>query len=167
MSKEKCVNFEIALTDNEIISYAQIVDKFLNTEIDYVGLEDMFSSYGVTVEPALRDFPNIPMTREEADKVKERLMSKKYNYNDIDSFVLSSKDFKNVDFNLSGKAVKLLADYGMPEYQDTMIQILKTQLQHDSSKVDEVSEARRNKLKRQIAEYELRLQKTENTNKTK
>lgn len=149
----KYVRYEEALTDNEILSYAQMVDKFSKDEINYHTLKDFFNNNGVNVQPVPNDFSNRMMTIDQADEIKKRIVEEKYLYDDINYFLLDSNDFKNVVFRIDYKAIEVLANSGNPEYQQTLISILMTQLSHSSDK-DEEMVAKRSKWRRQISELE-------------
>ena len=162
----KYVRYENALTDNEILVYAQIINQFKKGEIDFQTLKSLFLNNGVIVEPVPTDFSKKKMTISEADIIKKRISEQKYLYSDINYFILNSNEFKNVVFHMDYKAIELLANYGVPEYQETMISILMTQLKHSYDK-DEKLATERSKWRRRIAELKSSLSKEERINKSK
>ena len=162
----KYVRYEEALTDNEILLYAQIINQFEKGEIDFQTLKSLFLNNGVNIEPVPNDFSKKMMTISEADVIKKRISEQKYLYSDINYFILNSNEFKNVVFHMDYKAIELLANYGVPEYQETMISILMTQLKHSYDK-DEKLAAERSKWRRRIAELKSSLSKKERINKSK
>lgn len=163
---KKYIRYDEALTDNEILLYSQIIIQFENGEIDFQTLKNMFMNYGVTVEPMINDFSKHMMTISEADIIKKRISEQKYLYSDVNYFILNSKEFKDVAFCIDYKAIELLANSGIPEYQETMISILKTQLRHSFDK-DEKLAIERAKWRRRIAELELELSKHRKLNNSK
>ena len=106
------------------------------------------------------------MTNDEKNTIEKRILEKNYLYNDINYFVLNSAEFKNIIFRIDYKAIEILANYGIPEYQETMISILMTQLKHSYDK-DEVLAAERSKWKRRINELKSQLSKSDSVNKLK
>ena len=162
----KYIRYEEALTDNEILLYAQIISQFKKGEIDFQTLKNLFLYKGVNVEPVLIDFSKKMMTVSEADVIKKRISEQKYLYSDINHFILNSNDFKNVIFHLDYKAIELLANYGVPEYQKAMISILMTQLKHSYDK-DEKLKVERSKWRRRIAELEEALSNEDIINRSK
>lgn len=164
--KKKTIRYDVALTDNEILQYSQIVDRFKKGEIDFQTLRDLFLNNGVTIEPVFIDYTKLPIASQ-IEEVKKRILERNYLYNDINYFILNSKEFKNVVFRIDYKAIELLANYGVPEYQKAMISTLVTQLRHSytNERNDEL-EAKRSKWQRRIAELELALSKDDRVNKT-
>lgn len=158
--------YEDALTDNEILLYAQIINQFKNGEIDFTNLKNEFLKYGVTIEVELHDFSKKMMTIEQADIFRKRISEQNYFYHDVHHFILNSNEFKNVIFYMDYKAIEILANHGIPEYQQTMISILTTQLRHSYDK-DETLAVKRNKWRRQINELKSQLSKDESFNKQK
>lgn len=154
---KKYIRYDEALTDNEILLYSQIIIKFEKGEIDFQTLKNIFMNYGVTVEPKIYDFSKDRMTIFEADIIKKRISEQKYLYSDVKYFILNSKEFKDVAFRIDYKAIELLANSGIPEYQENMISILKTQLRYSSGR-DEKLAIERAKWGRRIAELELELE---------
>ena len=160
------IGYEKALTDNEILLYSQIIVQFKNGEIDFTNLKSIFLNYGITIEAIPNDFSKRMMTITEAVTIKKRISEKNYLYDDINYFVLNSSEFKNIVFRIDYKAIEVLANYGMPEYQETMISILMTQLKHSYDK-DENLAAERSKWKRRIDELKSQLSKKDSFNKLK
>ena len=58
----KYVRYEEALTDNEILLYAQIINQFKKGEIDFQTLKSLFLNNGVNIEPVPNDFSKKMMT---------------------------------------------------------------------------------------------------------
>lgn len=160
------VRYEYALTDNEILTYSQIIDKFKKGEITFQNVTEMFASYDITIEPVLRDFSKQKMTVSDANMMKDRLANKQYLYSDINYFLLNSEKFKNIAFRIDYKAVELLANLGIPEYQTSMVNILMTEMRL-SHPTDPKSLAEQNKKQRRIEELKLELSKTEDMNSPK
>ena len=154
------IGYEKALTDNEILMCSQIINQFKNGEIDFTNLKSIFLNYGITIEVILNDFSKKMMTITEADIIKKRISEKNYLYEDINYFILNSTEFKNIVFRIDYKAIEILANYGIPEYQETMISILMKQLEHSYDK-DENIAAERNKWKRRINELKVQLSNNE------
>lgn len=77
-NNEKHVRYEDALTDNEILLFAQMIDKFKNGDINYKELENMFLSNGVTIKPTLVDFSKTIMSIDKANIIKERISRQDY-----------------------------------------------------------------------------------------
>lgn len=160
------IRYDVALTDNEILQYSQIIDQFKKGEINFHTLQNMFLNEGITIEPVVNDYSKLPLTPE-VDVIKKRISEQNYLYSDINYFVLNSSEFKNVVFRIDYKAIELLANYGMPEYQSAMISTLTTQLRHAySNEKDDKLEAKRRKWIRRICELESSL-KEDRVNKTK
>ena len=120
VGKEKYIRYDEALTDNEILTYSQIINQFRNGEIDFSDLKKIFLSYGVDINPVAKDISNKFMTISEANSIKKRISEQKYLYNDINYFILNSNNFKNIVFVIDYKAIELLANHGIPEYQKAM-----------------------------------------------
>lgn len=160
------VRYDEALTDNEILIYAQIINQFKSGEIDFQTLKSLFLNNGVNIEPVTIDFTKKMMTISAADAIKKRISEQKYLYSDINYFILNSNEFKNVVFYMDYKAIELLANYGVPEYQEIMISILTTQLSHSYDK-DEKLAAERAKWRRRIAELKSSLLNEERISKSK
>lgn len=160
------VRYENALTDEEILLYAQMINKFKNDEIDFKRLQNMFLNQGVMIEPTLIDFSKKLTTLSEADIIRERISKQNYLYSDIHNFVLNSNRFKNVVFYMDYKAIEVLANFGIPEYQNTLISILKTQLRHSYDKDENVA-AERAKWRKKIDELESQLSKSDKFGKSK
>ena len=102
----KYVRYEEALTDNEILLYAQIINQFKKGEIDFQTLKSLFLNNGVNIEPVPNDFSKKMMTISEADVIKKRISEQKYLYSDINYFILNSNEFKNVVFHMDYKAIE-------------------------------------------------------------
>lgn len=162
----KYVRYDVALTDNEILLYSQIVNQFKHNEIDFLNLKNIFLSYGIVLDVILCDFSKRKMTISDGEIFEKRISEQKYLYSDINYFVLNSDKFKNVLFTLDSKAIEILANYGISEYQETMISILKTQLRYSFDK-DEKLEVERSKWRRRIVELESELVKNDNNNRKK
>lgn len=160
------IRYEKALTDNEILLYSQIITQFKNGEINFKNLKNIFLNNGITIEAIPIDFSNKMMTIAEANTIKKRISEENYLYDDIDYFVLNSSEFKNIVFRIDYKAIEVLANFGMPEYQKTMISLLMTQLNHSNDN-DENLTVKRNKWKRRINELKLQLTKNDSLNKLK
>ena len=156
MQKEY-IKYDKALTDNEILTFAQIVDQFKNRDIDYRTLKSMFLNNGVNVDPILRE--RQMMTISEAAALDEKKSNDSYEYDDISQFVLNGKGFENVAFCIDSKAIEVLANNGYPEYQSSLISMLSTQLRYSYDK-DEDWKIERAKWKRRIVELETELSKT-------
>lgn len=167
MKKEtNYIGFEKALTDNEILLYSQLIIQFKNKEINFKKLEKIFLNYEITIEAIPNDIKR-PISITEANTIKKRILEKDYLYDDINYFVLNSSKFKNVVFRIDDyKAIEVLANYGIPEYQEAMIGILMTQLKH-SSNMNENLTIERNRWKRRIEELKSQLSKQDNLNKSK
>ena len=155
------INYAKALTDNEILLYSQLINNFKNGEIDFNNLRIMFLDYGVTIEPILNDFSK---SKRASDTTLKRIKEQNYHYNDINYFILNSDKFKNVVFCIDYKAIELLANHGVPEYQEIMISILMTQLRYSYDK-DETLAAERRKWLRRIDELKLQLSKSNSCDK--
>ncbi len=153
------VKYSSVLTDNEIFLYAQIVDLFKQEEIDYSTLKSMFESHGIKVEPILCDLSKRMMTVSEAENTKKRIAKKDYYYDEINYFILSSDYFKNVVFCIDYDAIKILADRGIPYYQEVMISILESRIKNSFDTNDELK-AKRNMWNRRIKELKIELEKT-------
>ncbi|MBQ4262642.1 MAG: hypothetical protein IJB83_00155 [Bacilli bacterium] len=160
------VRYEKALTDNEILLYSQIINQFKNRELDFTNLKNMFLNYGITIEAVPFHFSEKMMTVIEADAINKRISEQNYQYGDINYFILNSDEFKNIIFCMDYKAIEVLANYGISEYQETMISILTTQLNQSYDKDDNLA-AERNKWKRRIEELKSQLSKNNSYNKTK
>lgn len=160
------IRYEKALTDNEILLYSQMIAQFKTGEIDFTSLKRMFLNYGITIKAIPNDFSEKMLTITEADIIKKRISEQNYLYGDINYFVLNSSEFKNIVFRIDYKAIEILANYGIPEYQETLISILMTQLKNSYDK-DENLAAERNKWKRRIDELKLQLSKNDSFNKLK
>ena len=158
------IGYDKALTDNEILLYSQMVDRFKNGEIDFANLKSMFLDYGIKIEAIPKDYSKKMMTVIEANTIKKRILDEKFLYSDINYFILNSSKFKNVVFRIDYKAIEILANYGIPEYQNMMISILMMQLKHSYDK-DEYLSVERNKWKRRINELKLELSKKDSVNK--
>lgn len=111
------IRYEKVLTDNEILLYSQIIIQFKNKNIDFTTLKNIFLNYGITIEAITNDFSKKIMTITEAKETKNRILEKNYLYNDINYFILNSSKFKNVIFYIYYKAIEVLANYEIPEYQ--------------------------------------------------
>lgn len=160
------IEYEKALTDQEILFYSQIITQFKDGKIDFANLKNTFLNYGVEIDAILYDFSTQKTTITDAETRNKRVKEQNYLYSDINYFVLTSTDFRNVVFRIDYKAIEVLSNYGIPEYQEIMISILKTQLKNSYNK-DETIEAERNKWKRRIEELEEQLSKNNNHNKIK
>lgn len=158
------IGYEKALTDNEILMYAQMIVQFKNGEIDFMDLKSMFLNYGITIEAIPNNFSKKTMTVNEANNIKKRILEQNYLYEDINYFILNSTEFKNIVFRIDYKAIEVLANNGIPEYQEIMISILMTQLKYSSDK-DECLAAQRSKWKRRIDELKSQLSKNASFNK--
>lgn len=152
----KYIRYDQALTDNEILTYSQAINEFKNGRIDFTSLKNIFLNYGITIEPVLEDFSRTMMTVNEANIIKKRISEQNYIYSDVDYFILNGHEFANVVFRLDYKAIEILANYGIPEYQETLISILKTQLKL-SYDMNEDFAIERAKWKRRISELEASL----------
>lgn len=167
MKKEiKYIKYDEALTDNEILIYSQIIDQFKHNEIDLASLKNIFLNYGVIIEAVPNDFSKKMMTKSEANIINKRISEGKYLYSDVNYFILNSNKFKNVIFYMDYKAIELLANYGIPEYQEAMISILSTQLRHSYDKDDKLA-VKRAKWARRISELKEELDKKSSFNKLK
>lgn len=166
MKKINYVSYEDALTDNEILLYSQIVDQFKNGEIDFTILKSLFLNCGVTIEVKIKDFSKSIRRISKANTIKQRVLEENYLYNDIDYFILNSDEFKNVVFRIDYKAIEVLANFGIPEYQKKMISILMTQIRLSGAK-DENSVIKIKKWQRRIQELELELSSKKSINKLK
>lgn len=160
------IRYEDVLTDDEILLYGQMIDKFKTGEIDFKTLESMFLSQGITIETTLVDFSKTMMSIEEANIVRERISKQNYLYSDIHYFILNSNRFKNVIFCIDYKVIEVLANAGMPEYQNTLISILKTQLRYSDDK-DKTLVKKRENWRTRIIELESQLAKSDKLDKTK
>jgi len=156
----EAVRYEYALTDNEILTYSQILDKFKKGIITYFELSETLANYGITIEPVVRDISKQKMTVSKANTMNDRLAKKEYIYSDIDYYILNSKEFNNVAFRIDRKAIEILANAGIPEYQTSLMSLLVTELKY-LNVTDAKSLAQRNKHKRRIDELKLQLAKTE------
>ena len=162
--EKNIVSYEDALTDNEILKYASIIDRFKKNEIDYKTVKNMFLNEGIEILPNNIFHKKI---LKEAEAQKERALNEDYLYTDINGFILIHPAFKcNVSFNITYKAIKLLANSGNCEYKDILISILKTQLKH-SYDVNPIVAAKRSKFRRQIIELEKELEEKDYSSKTK
>ena len=167
MKKDKeYIGYEEALTDNEILLFSKIILEFKNGGIDLESLKNIFLNKGITVEPIYYDICRRMITVMDANNIKKRILEGKSMYNDIDYFILNSNDFNNVVFRLDYKAIEVLANYGIPEFQNTLISILKWQLVHSCDKDKEIS-VRRSRWRRRIQELESLLKKQDCIVKTK
>ena len=160
------VRYEEALTDNEILLYAQMINRFKKNEIDFQSLKSLFLNDGVNIEGVPNDFSKKMMTISEANDLKGRISEQKYLYSDIDYFILNSNEFKDIIFRMDYKAIELLANSGDSEYQKTMISILMTQLEHSYDGNKELA-AKRSQWKRRIDEYKSSLSEKERVIKSK
>ena len=147
----KCLRYEDALTDNEIFTYAKLIDQFEKGESDYSALKSDFLLQGVNLEAIPVDISNKMMTVNDAEDYKKRVSEQKYISDDISGYLLNAEDYKNVIFYMDYKAIEVLANHGIPEYQQKLIGILSTQLTHSSDSNDEIS-AKRAMWKRRIDE---------------
>lgn len=154
------IGYQDALTDNEMLLYSLIINKFKNGEIDFKNLKNEFLNYGITIEVMIADFSKKMMTLAEAASLKKRISEENYLYNDIKYYVLNAPEFENVVFRMDYKAIEALANHGIPEYKEAMICILKTQLKYSFNK-DENWVIQRNKMKRKINELKLELSKND------
>ena len=153
------IRYSSVLTNNEIFLYAQMVDLFRKDEIDFITLKKMFLNYGITMEPVLENISQRKMPLSEAKSMKERLEKQEYFYSEIRHFILNSEDFKNVYFCIDYDAIEILADHGIPEYQEAMVSILTTRLKNSSDSNEELR-SRRSMWKRKIKELEVGLEKS-------
>lgn len=158
------ISYDKALTDNEILLYSKIIDKFKNGEIDFTNLKGIFLNYGVMIEAIPNDFSKKINTITEASIIRQRILEKKYHYDDINHFILNSDELKNIVFRIDYKAIEVLANYGVPEYQEAMISILMMQLKHSYDK-DENLVAERRKWRRRIDELKSQMSKNNSFNK--
>jgi len=161
------IGYEEILTDNEILTYAHIIDRFKNDEINFDELKEQFLNHDIIIEPILYDYSTTKMTTAQAEIIEKRLSKQNYIYDDISKFILNSNEFKNIVFCLDYKAIEILANSGMPEYQNIMINILKTQLKYSSysSSTDKKLNLERRKWKKRISELESQLTNSDKHNK--
>ena len=152
------VRYNDALTDNEILLCAQIINKFKKNEIDFQTLKVLFLNHGIDIEAVPNDYHKRKITVDEAKAIEKRISDQKYNYDDIDYFILSSKDFNDVIFRMDYKAVEILANYGDPEYQRILISTLTFQLLHSYDKGEKLK-LERSKWRRRINELRASLSK--------
>lgn len=103
------------------------------------------------------------ITVTEANTISNRISEQNYLYDDINCFILNSSEFKNIVFRIDYKAIEVLANHGVPEYQEAMISILMTQLKHSYDK-DENLVIERSKWRRRINELKSQLSKDETVN---
>ena len=153
---EECIDYDEALTNNEILKYSIIVNQFKDGKIDYQTLKEMFLNMGISIEPIHVDVSKMKAPIGVRFSISKRIKEQKYLYDDIKYFILNSNDIKNVIFIIGYKAIELLADYGIPEYQERMISLLKFELNHTYDN-DAKMKAKRNVIKRRIRELEIQL----------
>ncbi len=159
---KKYVRYDMALTDNEILQYALIIDQYEKGKIDNQTLRNLFLDKGVTIEPRFHDYSKM-LLLSSVGAMKKRILEGNYVYNDVDCFVLNSEGFKNVVFRMDRKAIEVLADYGIPEYQEALLGILSYQLRLVRWTVpkDEKMLAEWEKWRRRVIELEASLAKSD------
>lgn len=126
-------------------------------------LKSLFLNHGITIEAIPIDFSKKMITVTEANTISNRISEQNYLYDDINCFILNSSEFKNIVFRIDYKAIEVLANHGVPEYQEAMISILMTQLKHSYDK-DENLVIERSKWRRRINELKSQLSKDETVN---
>jgi len=151
------ISYKQALTHNEIIYFAQLIYSFKAGNFDYYMLGIAFISQGITIEPVLHDTSTQMMTLDEYKDLKKRYEEEDYHYEDIDYFILNSDDYSNVYFNLDQDVIEMLANHGNPKFQEEMIDILNGELRTTWNATEE-DRILRNKMKRQIKEYQKALE---------
>lgn len=152
------IRYDEVLTDEEILMYAKVIDQFKRENIQFIDVKSIFLKQGIELDVKTNDFSLTKMTAEQANIINKRIIEQNYIYNDINYFVLNSANFKNVIFIMDYKAIEVLANSGMREYQQTLIGILKTQLRISYDK-DEILTKKRSQWKRKIDELESQLSK--------
>lgn len=121
------VSYETVLTDDEILYFSHLIDQFKRKQINYKKLEEILAKQGITIEPILVDLSQKSLTLNDYARIKRRIDSKDYTFDDISKYVISSDRYKNVLFSLGYKAIELLAKDGVPEYQELLTVFLRTQ----------------------------------------
>lgn len=153
MEKKDCINYTYVLTDNEILTYALLIDKFEEKEIDYKTLKNMFLEYNVNLDVVTKDYSASQLPLEE---INRRQQEENYTSGDITSYILNSEEYKNVDFKIDYTAMEILANANVEKYQTILIDILKFQLMN-SHDTNEILAAERRKWKKRINELESQL----------
>ena len=152
------IRYDEVLTDEEILMYAKVIDQFKRENIQFIDVKSIFLKQGIELDVKTNDFSLTKMTTEQANIINKRIIEQNYIYNDINYFILNSANFKNVIFIMDYKAIEVLANSGIREYQQTLIGILKTQLRISYDK-DEILTKKRSQWKRKINELESQLSK--------
>ena len=158
--------YDKELSDDQILAYGKIIDKFKKGEINYERLKSMFLNFGVEVDVVLKDFSSEMMSISDGKIFKERINAKHYIYNDVKYFVLNSLALNDVIFRMDYKAIEVLSNAGIPEYQEAMFAMLKTQLRF-SSDANEKLAAERESWRRKIVELESLLSDKDEINRSK
>ena len=124
------INYKDVFTDNEIIQYALIIDKFIENKITYKELKEELSIYGITIKPILRDISKKMMTKKQYKDLITRLDKEIYHYEDINCFIFANNICENIIFSFDYYIINLLANNNIPKYQESLIGILKTYIKN-------------------------------------
>lgn len=120
------ISFVDVLNDDEILSFGLILDKFHKNEIDYQELKSLFTTYGIKATLMLKG------------ETEAKDVTTHANPSDVQSIILNGGRLKNVEFYLEHiKAISVLADFGLPEYIEALINGLSIQIEESASCDDE------------------------------
>lgn len=161
-TKTHFTRYENILTDKEILEYALLINNFKHERINFSNLKNIFwAQHKITLQILTSFNLSIRKTLLKKEEVI-RYLNDDYNYNDIKAYVLSSDEFQNVVFYMDRKAIELLANAGIPEYQKELASILMLELRLTSDKDQKTAAERRQRQKR-IIELEEQLSKENET----
>lgn len=159
-TKTHFTRYENILTDKEILEYALLINNFKHERINFSNLRNIFwAQHKINLQIMPIDISHRKLLPKE--EITRRI-NENYNYNDIKAYVLSSDEFQNVVFYMDRKAIELLANAGIPEYQKELASILMLELRLTSDKDQKTAAERRQRQKR-IIELEEQLSKENET----
>ena len=108
------------LPENEICMLTILLYDFLEGRLDYKGFKDAVEEEGYAVSATVKKTRAQAMTVKTLNALKERIKNDELEYGDINNFILTDKDGREIAMRMDVKGIKLAANVGDVRAMTTM-----------------------------------------------
>lgn len=121
--KNQFIYYGDILSNLDIITIGLYIVKYEQRQITYKELKDALAVRDIEVKPYLYDISTHMMTKCQYEELKIKFNKEEYEPENLNGYIISSENYKNVLIRYDRKMINVLAEYG-DEYSKKVLESL-------------------------------------------